>query len=1074
MPKRTLPGLGLEAFFDLGENGWNDEFDENMRKLSFIADGRVLSRTTPLPGTGTAGDVYIVPTGDANGDQIAIWDGPSGSEAWVYYPASEGWAFYVLDEDINVQFDGTAWNEFAGASSGGGGGGGGTTTLNEWQGFRAENTVTASVNGGADIICDNELFDTASAYDPVTGIFTVPASLNGRYMMFSGATRWDTAPAVLSTSIQKDTAGDNSFVSLGGAAGGGGSEASIVVGPILVATGDQIKMVAFTGAATNLADEPRTFFSGMTVDFTGGEVGSGGSSGGSSTIQLPVFSKQRFHASASQAVSGANAGATITMFDTLDGASDDKGITEAAGVYTIPAALDGAWVRPIIQARSDATNTGYHFTYINLPGARAFRVEAGHDRSGHDFTAMGPMIQVATGDTFSFTVRSGDDAFNITAPSNTDQYVEFEIVELVDTAVGGSGGGTVSIETTALPMVNGDFETGDLTGWTQDVGTALIQSPSNLNSSAGIDDSDLGSFMASGGSQALMSFYQDIDISALENVLSFSVSGVLMNDDSSTADKITLRAQLLDSGGLVIASSEVENSVPETRTDRTTTVGIVAGAVTLRIYAIFDRGSSGTVINAHLDNVAVSYTVLSGSGSVTTTNQRARTILQQSASQSMAAATTQLAFGASDAVVDVGDFWDSASTNIFTVPAGVDTVLFQVSTQVDADGGARDMEFFLRKNGTGVRYGRISPANWGGTTISAIIDVAEGDTLDFAVWSNLTWDTRANRTTMAIIDMTLPDTVGGGGNGGGATNLADLLDVDDTGASEGDVLTRQNDGSYALEAPAAGGGGSGSSENWAVPWRGATVTMAAQDLDLNTGTILSWDSQVNDTDNFWDGAAPTVFTIPAGVTKVRLKARLDLGTGALNSANPYMEFRKNGTTAFVGNGTVAHGQGYNNQVTSLISGVIDVTAGDTLDVNAQFGDSVVPVLNPGTYFQIEVVEATDRAALSKLHPFFIPGLPAAGATVYQTVFTETTILKTTTPTELYAETAATASSVFTIARNGVSVGTITVGAAGQTGTVSVGADVTFNAGDRLSVIAPGSQDATLADVAITLALQLTS
>lgn len=109
MPKRTLPGLGLEAFFDLGENGWNDEFDENMRKLSFMADGRVKSRSTSLPGTGTAGDVYIVPAADVNGNQIAIWDGPSGAEAWVYYPAKEGWAFYVEDENLNVQWGGTAW-----------------------------------------------------------------------------------------------------------------------------------------------------------------------------------------------------------------------------------------------------------------------------------------------------------------------------------------------------------------------------------------------------------------------------------------------------------------------------------------------------------------------------------------------------------------------------------------------------------------------------------------------------------------------------------------------------------------------------------------------------------------------------------------------------------------------------------------------------------------------------------------------------------------------------------------------------------------------------------------------------
>ncbi len=120
MTKRTLPGLGLEAFFDLGENGWNDEFDENFRLLSFLVDGRAISRVTSLPGTGTTGDVYIVPSGDANGNDVAIWDGASGAEAWVYYTAKEGWAFYVLDEDLNYQFDGSTWQEFAAAGNGGG------------------------------------------------------------------------------------------------------------------------------------------------------------------------------------------------------------------------------------------------------------------------------------------------------------------------------------------------------------------------------------------------------------------------------------------------------------------------------------------------------------------------------------------------------------------------------------------------------------------------------------------------------------------------------------------------------------------------------------------------------------------------------------------------------------------------------------------------------------------------------------------------------------------------------------------------------------------------------------------
>lgn len=313
-----------------------------------------------------------------------------------------------------------------------------------------------------------------------------------------------------------------------------------------------------------------------------------------------------------------------------------------------------------------------------------------------------------------------------------------------------------------------------------------------------------------------------------------------------------------------------------------------------------------------------------------------------------------------------------------------------------------------------------------------------------------------------------------GNGGGGAVTFLDLTDTpaDYIGQAGKAVLVNPS-GTGLVFGDISTAGGSGSSENWAVPWRGATVTMAAQTLNLNSTVTLSWDTLVADTDNFWNSAAPTVFTIPAGVTKVRCFMTLFLGTGAISSSTAYAAFAKNGIVRFAGNGIMAVDPGYNNWIQSLVSGVIDVVEGDTISVVSQFSDTTIPVLDE-TFFQIEVVEATDRSALSKLHPFFIPGLPAAGATVYQTVFTERTILKTTTPTRLYAEVAATSLSVFTLTRNGIAVGTITVPASGQTGTVSVSTDVIFNAGDRLSVVAPSTQDATLANVAITLALQLTS
>ncbi len=68
-------------------------------------------------------------------------------------------------------------------------------------------------------------------------------------------------------------------------------------------------------------------------------------------------------------------------------------------------------------------------------------------------------------------------------------------------------------------------------------------------------------------------------------------------------------------------------------------------------------------------------------------------------------------------------------------------------------------------------------------------------------------------------------------------------------------------------------------------------------------------------------------------------------------------------------------------------------------------------------------------------------------------------------------TAAAASSVFTINRNASSIGTITFAPTATTGTFT-GAGAAFSVGDILTIIAPSSQDATLADIGITLVTQL--
>ena len=65
-----------------------------------------------------------------------------------------------------------------------------------------------------------------------------------------------------------------------------------------------------------------------------------------------------------------------------------------------------------------------------------------------------------------------------------------------------------------------------------------------------------------------------------------------------------------------------------------------------------------------------------------------------------------------------------------------------------------------------------------------------------------------------------------------------------------------------------------------------------------------------------------------------------------------------------------------------------------------------------------------------------------------------------------ADVAATGSSVFSIRRDGVQVGTITYAAAGTvpTYTTSAGARIDFTAGQFIDILAPNPKDATLADI----------
>ena len=113
-------GLALRGFAPQLDPNWNCWMDENLLKLSSLAQGSVLSRTTPLPAAPPDGVLFIVPDSAAlNANDVAVRD----AGAYVFYPPFPGLTMFVQSDSQFVTWNGSAWvvsvdlNASAGAPS---------------------------------------------------------------------------------------------------------------------------------------------------------------------------------------------------------------------------------------------------------------------------------------------------------------------------------------------------------------------------------------------------------------------------------------------------------------------------------------------------------------------------------------------------------------------------------------------------------------------------------------------------------------------------------------------------------------------------------------------------------------------------------------------------------------------------------------------------------------------------------------------------------------------------------------------------------------------------------------------
>lgn len=260
--ERTLPGIGLKGFWDLG-SAYKADMDTNLRSLSLHTQPFVLDSVGTEPGTPTDGEIYRATAawgGAADGD-IVIRD----NGAWVAFTPSEGWEFYDRTADAKIRFDGAAWQTvaegggiadapsdgsyyarkdgaWASFTPGAGGGSGTATKISIQQAGMSADDTAANYTGFKTIpfdTADTGTFD-ALGITVAAGVFTIPAALDGMRVRVTLTTRSVNTSGAWQVRLQK-----NGVTVQGTDHGTGGKtnpDVTVVFAPMIVADGDTLSL----------------------------------------------------------------------------------------------------------------------------------------------------------------------------------------------------------------------------------------------------------------------------------------------------------------------------------------------------------------------------------------------------------------------------------------------------------------------------------------------------------------------------------------------------------------------------------------------------------------------------------------------------------------------------------------------------------------------------------------------------------------------------------------------------------------------------------------------------------------
>lgn len=101
---RQLPGLGLEAFWNLGESGWKDGMDNNIQLLSASVQASILGTWAQLPEPDNL--PQFAQAWNSTTNQMYSIVGKDAPRNWSLSPVQprNGWLYYDVSRGMHVVF----------------------------------------------------------------------------------------------------------------------------------------------------------------------------------------------------------------------------------------------------------------------------------------------------------------------------------------------------------------------------------------------------------------------------------------------------------------------------------------------------------------------------------------------------------------------------------------------------------------------------------------------------------------------------------------------------------------------------------------------------------------------------------------------------------------------------------------------------------------------------------------------------------------------------------------------------------------------------------------------------------